>query len=349
MTRLDSAPEIIELAADLGVGGDSPVSGILDFCRRRIDGWVAEVGGVADILILEKLVTQRLQMVFEEIRSDEDFDRITNVYARAKKDPVFATMRHRFEDTDNLTYGVLVERRNVTAESPDRFVAIVDCRGTKFARRFFTRWHEIAHRLTTHADMPEPVYRSDDDPIERMMDEIAGHIGFYEPIFDPAHLKAANGKPRLTFSTVEAIIGESFPAASFQATLFACIKRTKLPVIYLEAAIDHKKEVKRKLAVRRLFDDDPPPGELRAVKVVQNKAASQERFMIPINMRVPLNSVIHRLFSAEPLTDGAAQEDLSLWETQGKPLQGRSIVVEARKVPDRVIAIVQPLEIVKAN
>lgn len=344
MTRLDSEPEIIELAADLGVGGDAPVNGILDYCRRRIDGWVAEVGGVADIQILESLVTQRLQMVFEEISSDEDFDRITDVYARAKKDPVFATMRHRFEDTDNLTYGALVERRNVTAESPDRFVAIIDCRGTKFARRFFTRWHEIAHRLTTHADMPEPVYRSDDDPLERMMDEIAGHIGFYEPIFHPAHQKASNGKPRLTFSTVEAIIDGSFPSASFQATLFACIRRTELPVIYLEAAIDHKKEVKRKLAVRRLFDDDPPPGELRAVKVVQNKAASQEKFSIPRNMQVPLDSVIHRLFSAEPMTDGEGQEDLSFWESKGRPLESWGVIVEARKVPDRVIAIIQPIE-----
>jgi hypothetical protein len=38
MTRLDHAPEIIDLAAELGVGGSAPVDGILDHCRRRIDG-----------------------------------------------------------------------------------------------------------------------------------------------------------------------------------------------------------------------------------------------------------------------------------------------------------------------
>ena len=61
-------------------------------------------------------------------------------------------------------------------------MAVIDCRGGKLARRFFTRWHEIAHRLTTHADRgdEEPAYRSEHDPIERMMDEIAGHVGFYE-------------------------------------------------------------------------------------------------------------------------------------------------------------------------
>ena len=83
----------------------APVDGILDFCRRRIDRWVAEARGVTTIGQLEALVTQRLQMVFEEIRSDADFDRITDQYARAKKDPVFATMRFRFDDAENPTFG----------------------------------------------------------------------------------------------------------------------------------------------------------------------------------------------------------------------------------------------------
>ena len=86
MTRLDRAPEIIDLAAELGVGGSSPVDGILDFCRRRIDGWVAEAGSVAGIEALESLVVQRLQMVFEEIRTDEDFDRThRGLRARARR------------------------------------------------------------------------------------------------------------------------------------------------------------------------------------------------------------------------------------------------------------------------
>jgi hypothetical protein len=77
MTRLDHAPEIIDLAGQLGVGAGAPVDSILDHCRSRIDGWVAEAGGVTAIDALEALVTRRLQMVFEEIRADEDFDRLT--------------------------------------------------------------------------------------------------------------------------------------------------------------------------------------------------------------------------------------------------------------------------------
>ena len=344
MTRWDQAPEIIELAAELGVGGAAPVEKILDFCRGRIDGWVAEAGGVTDIEALESLVTGQLQMVFEEIRGDEDWERLTEVYARGKKEFVFAGMRTKFDDDDNLTYGALVQRRNVEDGDRDRFVAVIDCRGSKLARRFFTRWHEIAHRLTTHADMLKPVYRSEHDPIERMMDEIAGHVGFYEPLFHPALQSATDGQRHLTFGAVESIIANAFPSASFQATLFACTRRMTTPVVYLEATLAHKKEVKRKLATKSLFDDDPPAGELRAVKVIQNKAAQVERFTIPTNMRVPVDSVIHRLFDAEPQTDGSAEEDLSLWQSQGRSLEACAVVVEARKVPGRVIAIVQPLE-----
>jgi len=343
MTRLDHAPEIIELAGELGFGSAAPVEKILDYCRGRIDGWVAETGGVTDIEALELLVTNKLQMVFEEVRSDDDWERLTEVYARGKKEFVFAGMRTKFDDADNLTYGALVQRRHVEDDAPDRFVAVIDCRGSKLARRFFTRWHEIAHRLTTHADMLEPVYRSEHDPIERLMDEIAGHVGFYEPLFDPVFRSACNGKQHLTFGMVESIITNAFPTASFQATLFACTRRVTTPVVYLEATLAHKKEVKRKLATPSLFDDDPPPGELRAVKVIQNKAAHAARFTIPTNMRVPADSVINKLFNAEPQTDGDAHEDLSLWESQGRTLEARAVVVEARKVPGRVIAIVQPI------
>ncbi len=343
MSRLDDASEIIELAGQLGVAGAAPVDGILDYCRRRIDGWVAEAGGVSGIDALEALVSGRLQMVFEEVRADEDWDRLTQVYARGKKEFVFAGMRSKFEDDANPTYGALVQRRHAGANDPDRYVAIIDCRGFKQARRFFTRWHEIAHRLTTHCDIPEPVYRSEHDPIERLMDEIAGHVGFYEPIFGPAFRTASGDNRVLTFRTVQTIIDGAFPASSFQATLFACARRMARPVIYLEATLAHKKEVQRRLQTPSMFGDDPPPGELRAVKVVPNKEAQQEGFVIPTNMRVPVGSVVHRLFDAEPLTDGDGKEDLSQWESKGKTLGRRAVVVEGRKVADRVIAIVQPV------
>lgn len=344
MSRWDAAPEVRTLAAELGVGGGAPVDGILGLCRRRIDGWVAEAGGVTGIDALEALVTRKLQMVFEEVRSDDDWDRLKEVYARGKKEFVFAGLRAKFEDDADPTYGALVRRRHAGADDPDRYVAVIDCRGYKLARRFFTRWHEVAHRLTTHADggETEPGFRGEHDPIERLMDEIAAHVGFYEPIFAPAFVQATGGNRLLTFGTVEGVIERAFPAASFQATLFACTRRLPTPVLYLEAALAHKKDVKRRMATPSMFGDDPPPGELRAVKVIPNPAAQEDGFFIPTNMRVPAASVIRRLFDGEPLADGDGLECLSQWESQGKTLERRAVAVAGRKVADRVIAVVQP-------
>jgi len=351
MSRREFAFELVELAEQLGVGAAAPVDAILRHCRTRIDRWVAEARGVSTIGQLEALVTQRLQMVFEEIRSDADFDRIKEQYARAKKDPVFATMRFRFDDAENPTFGALV-RRNVGDDAPDRFVAVIDCRGSKLARRFFTRWHEIAHRLTTHADQgaTEPAYRSEHDPIERMMDEIAGHVGFYGPFFEPVFRVAHAGKALLTFETVKAVLDGGFPEASFQATLNACAKRMPTPVVYLEAALGHKAVVKREIEddSPRLFAFEEPPPELRAVRAVANEAAQAEKFVIPQNMRVPESSVIRLLFENDGNRDAASREDLGTWsDSKGKKLEGRAVAVEARRMADRVIAIVQPVEPVR--
>ena len=349
MSRLEHAAEVAGLAAELGLGrGTDAVEAILRHCRTRIDGWVAGAGGVETIAQLEALVTRRLQMVFEEVRSDADFERITGVYARGKRDPVFASMRFRLDDPENPTFGALV-RRNVGGDAPDRFVAVIDCRGGKLARRFFTRWHEIAHRLTTHADQgaTEPAYRSEHDPLERLMDEIAGHVGFYGPFFDPVFGAAHGGKALLTFETVEAVRAGGFPEASFQATLNACAKRLPTPVILLEAFLGHKASVRRAIEddSPRLFEVDEPPAQLRAVRVVANEAALGQKFIIPQNMRVPAKSVIRSLFEGGGEREASAHEDLGVWsDSKGRCLAGRTVAIEARKVAGRVVAIVQPVE-----
>jgi hypothetical protein len=179
-----------------------------------------------------------------------------------------------------------------------------------------------------------------------MMDEIASHVGFYGPFFEPVFGAAHAGKALLTFETVKAVQDGGFPEASFQATLNTCAKRLPTPVMYLEAMLAHKKEVKRRLQTPSMFGDDPPPGELRAVKVIPNEAAQQEEFVIPTNMRVPEASVILHLFGVT-MGDGSGREDLCWWESQGKKQPGQAVAVEARRLADRVIAIVQPVEPVR--
>lgn len=345
MTRLAAESDILDLAKKLGVGAtDDPVVAILDSCRNRIDCWVAEAGGIGSIEHLERLVTEKVQMVFEEIRDDTDFERIKQVYAVGKREFVFATMRHKFEDQGNPTFGALLRRKNAAADAPDRYVAVIDCRGDKLARRFFTRWHEIAHRLTTDADPDEPVYRSEHDPIEQMMDRIASHVGFYEPLFVPAYDQEMQGKRRLSFDAVENIRQNAFPEASFQSTLFACHRKYAEPAVYLEATpalkVEHSREITQ--GAQWLFDDLRPVPQLRAVMVIQNDAAKQKGLFIAPNMRVPETSLIHRVFCDESLNGLESIENLRDWEhSGGKRLAEQEVRIEAKRARDRVVALVR--------
>jgi hypothetical protein len=345
VSRLDQAPEVVALAEELGLAGrGTPVEAIIDYCLRRIGCWVAEAGGVLDIDQLESLVTERLQMVFEEVWSDADFDRLKAKYATGKKDAVFASLRMRLDDS---TFGVLIRRKTAADDARDRYVAVIDCRGEKAARRFFTRWHEIGHRLTLVDELDEPVFRSEKDPIERMMDEIAGRVGFYEPLFGPVFEEQMRGKKLLTFETVEAVRRLRFAVASFQASLSACNRRLPTPVIYVEAASIHKADDQREInrGQRVLFEECRPVAKLRAVEVLPNPAAQKANFRIAPKMRIPENSVIHRLFLDEDGREAAGGENLNSWEHSGdKRLADQEVWIEARKVKDRVIAIVQPVD-----
>jgi hypothetical protein len=345
LSCLDFEPAVLRLARDLGLSGTQPpVEAIIGLCRERIDRWAADSGGVHGMGQLEALVTSRLQMVFEEIWSDKDFDRLKDEYAVGNREFIFATLRMRFEDED--TYGMLVKRLNAAPAAPDLYIAVIDCRGNKAARRFFTRWHEIAHRMTTDADPDLPRFRSAKDPIERLMDEIAGRVGFYEPLFIPAFGAAMRGRTRLDFDVVDEVVRRAFPASSFQAALCACTHVLESPALYVEATLALKISVKRRLnnPTPSMFGEDEPPSQLRAITVVRNRAAKADGFEIPTNMRVPASCVISTCFNENTREGLSARESLRSWEdSKGKRLADCEVWIEARWHYDRVLAVAQPM------
>jgi len=340
MNRLDQEPDVIALAKELGLRGD-PVEAVVRLCEERIGCWASDAGNVGNVEALEELVAARLRLVFEEVGSGDDLERIIGKYV-AQGEYVFATLR---DELGSATFGLTIKRKHCGSQSGHKYVAVIDCRGEKAARRFFTRWHEIAHLLVLEKELYAPVRRSAHDPVERLMDEIAGRIGFYEPIFGPV-FTCEHKRPLLEFRTVEAIRSAYCDKASFQATLFACQRRMNTPVLYIEAEMKLKVEEERRLhsTQRRFLDDDPPVAKLRVGLSVPNRAASDEGFRIAPNMRVPEGSTIHKLYSEPNVVEASGSENLGAWEfSNGSSLPEREIWVDARKAGERVIAIVQPI------
>ncbi len=348
MSRLNQASEVIQLASELGVDWrHEPVANIIRHCTNRIRNWVGDACEVETIVDLEILVCQKLRLVFEELWSDDDLDRIINKYV-ALKEPVFATLRSEFDDH---TFATLLERRRVTPEAPDRYVAVIDCRGTKAFRRFFTRWHEVAHLLTLPRQLEFPFHRSTTDrsPLEQLMDTIAGEIGFYEPIFAPAVKTELSHNRRLSFAAVEGIRSRFCPIASFQATLVAALRRVKTPAIFIEAGLGLKKREQEMLRSNQLslFPTTAPVARLRVIKTNPNDAARKCGLRIDKNMLVPTASAITGCFMADHDSEAKstiAVESLATWRHSNGEAIGTGLVqIETRFFRDSVIALIQPV------
>ena len=348
MSILDMHRQIISLARELGLRGiDGPVSQLTDYCIRRIEDLTKGVN-LTSLAQLEEVVAKKLGLEFEEIWSAADIERIVTKYAVNLKDPVFASVRTHFNED---TFGTTFLRKKQSPSEPDRFVAIIDCRGAKAHRRFFTHWHEVAHLLTLPPKEGKPVNRSSikKSPTEQLMDIIAGTVGFFDPVFSPSVERSVQQRGALTFEGVESLRSAHCPNASFQATLIACVTRASTPAVYLEAQMGYKKDELMKLDKNqlKLFATDEPVTKLRIARITANEHAKAYRLRFDRNMEVPEESIIARLCSESDEAGGsrnaASVESLTLWKhSDGNALGSTNVVIEARRYKDCVFALVRP-------
>jgi hypothetical protein len=92
VNRLDNGLEVLKVARRLGLNGwQASSKEIINFCRAKIDRWVQESGPVRTIIDLEALVCEKLQLVIEEVWSNEDLDALICKYV-ALGEWVFASL-----------------------------------------------------------------------------------------------------------------------------------------------------------------------------------------------------------------------------------------------------------------
>jgi hypothetical protein len=331
MNSLDQEQDVVDLARKLGLHG-TPVEAIINHCQKQIDAWVAENGGVLSVEELENLVASRLNLVFEEVNDDADLDELKYRYAK-KGEFVFATLK---DDLTADTYGTMIRLKDGS------YVAVIDCRGNKAARRFFTRWHEIAH-LLVEEDVEKQVFRSTDEPLERLMDQIAGHVGFYDSLFTPLFKFHVPDGDHLTFKIIDTLRQQFCSYASFQSTLFACRRRLTTPLLYLEASMEYSVSERRGRNQRRMFDYEPPQKKLRVQLTLPNDAAAEMSLTARWNMRVPESSIVFAAFQNEQGADASGEENLKTWTfSSGGGLMECDVFIQARRIEQSVMAIIQP-------
>lgn len=222
-----------------------------------------------------------------------------------------------------------------------QFVSVIDCRGDKAFRCYFSKWHELAHLLTLTPQMRLVFRRThvstvDQDPEEALMDVIAGEMGFLRDF-----LPGDTGND-ISFDSIQQIREEYCPNASAQAATIGIVKALPLPCILLEAKMALRKdEAASALQMGLGIGEARPTPALRAVHVTVNGAAREAGIRLHKNWRVPEQSIVSRVFNEGGRS--RSTEDLSWWVTSsGSRLDPCPVAVEAKKSRDSVRALLIP-------
>ena len=334
MDRLHSQ-RIWEIASALRLPSNgSPADAILKFCEQRAAAMLADFPDCVTPSELLDIMAAILGTTFEVIRSDEELVTLQRRYVQSGEFGFASLDKELHGDVYGVTY------RRLTARTGERsFVSVIDCRGDKGLRSYFTKWHEIGHLLIL-TDQQRTTYKrtharaSSKDPEEMLVDLIAGHMGFF-----PQFLLPEIGAD-VTFAEVDRIRGKLCPEASLLSSAIAYARHHGQPCLLIDAKLALKKEEEASLLQGSFGFYDPPVPKLRVHSVVPSNNARQYGLYIPKNYRVPESSVIHLVHNRQQ-DRAAAVECLSLWKSSdGKCLGPKAIQIEVRKSFGSVLALI---------
>jgi len=142
------------------------------------------------------------------------------------------------------------------------FVSVIDARGDRRKRSYFTKWHEVAHLLLLTNDRRMSFHRThmsgtEQDPEEALVDLVAGRCGFHRGVVVP-HVRG-----EISFSEIERLRLRLCPESSIQAARLGFAGVWPSPSVLLEC----------KLAVGHSGQSAEPV--LRATSVRANEAAER--------------------------------------------------------------------------
>lgn len=275
--------------------------------------------------------------VFREIHSDDDLRSISDEFV-GKGELIFAGLPDELSHPDD--FGITIALHNQKSWEPG-FVSIIDCRGDKRFRSYFTKWHELAHLLTLTPQMRLLFRRShsreeSQNPEEKLMDVIASSTGFL-PDFFPASTLG-----ELSFEGIAQIKTEFCPDSSMQAATIGIVKAFPRPSILVQAEMAFSKTEADNSQLGFRFRDVPVPS-LRAVRATVNEAARELGIQFFKNWRVPGESVVSTVFLNGGYSE--ADEDLNWWTTSsGQRLETYAVRVKAKKIGESVQALLIPRE-----
>lgn len=218
--------------------GQASQHAVIEACLAKVDPLLDGLEPRGEVFATRIAKNQQVQ--FEEVHGEEDITDLEERYLRAKREMGFALLREEIISPN--VDALLFQRQNAHLRDPDRWVAVLNMTHTK-DRAYWNRFHELSHRLAEPPQLSLPFRRQlfgDDDPVERLIDTIAGHLAFHPRIFSP-HLRKVQHKG-LTFDLVQQIRMDYAPSASLLSVSNAVVKMWDRPALGFIASEKPKKK-----------------------------------------------------------------------------------------------------------
>ena len=313
-----------------GPGADAA---IVEYCRRQVSLLTAQHGLPETMGELLERVASCLDVEFVEIHSDEDLARLLHRLPLEVEPALARVVAELHDDTDAITV------RRLAPQPWDRkYLAVINCRDWHFSRRFFTKWHELAHRLIDGEQLSlafrrTPVERK--DPGEILVDKVAGELAFFPEIV-ATWARQCLGESGLTFDSVDALRQSVAPEASRQATILALIEYLDRPAWYLRCAVSLK--LTETYGAESQDGKVKPVPKLRVTQVSSNEAATRSGIRIHQWMRVPESGLLALAHQSRIAQTGT--ERLEEWETSSDgPIGYGQLFVDSQVLDEEIVAL----------
>lgn len=323
-------------AKNLGVAATERA--ILDHCLAQIDSIVSTCRVAPKTLDhLLGLVTSQIDLDIREIASKYDLKKLWSDIPPSRE-PVIATVP---KELDHTTDAIVIRRSN-KMDWERSYLAIINCMGNHVYRKYFSKWHEIAHLFIEGRQMTFAFRRTTiserQRPLERLVDRLAAQLAFYPSIFKPVLEREIKSAGRLTFSGIETIKRDLSQEASRLAVTMACVQQSNHPITFVQLGMGLRKKEQNWVDQPGLFPDInvTPEKKLRAKVCISNEDARKQDIQTFLNKSVSESSIVVKAFTTG--MDQKGEEDFSLWRDDGPKVR---VHVEAIKRGDEVKCLIQ--------
>ena len=316
---------------------------IIEHCLTRLQAWVAVHGTPRTLSELANEFAASLDLRITEVRTEDDIDAVLEEVAPVQK-AVIGDLKTEFGgDTDAITV------RRLDPKPWDReYWAIINCQGWHEFRRYFSKWHEIVHRLLDGQQLAFAFRRTREnrpEPAESLVDRVAATLAFYPDMFEPVVRAEYTNEGRLTFGVIDTVRERIAPDASREATANACLRHVPSPVWFLQCRMGLRASEERRWYSPQMsfLPEESPEAKLRIRNGSPSPSADDLGIRFHPNMRVPESSIVTLGFNDAWGEPKVGTEALEAWETStGGPIGYGKIHLEAmRSVNGEVWAIAQ--------